>query len=67
VKCPADVKLFADVGATRYVVGRVKASETVQLGPTQGSVRGVAFPDVDVMVADAAKLFVDANEAAKCQ
>lgn len=66
VKCPAEVKLFADVGATRHIVGRVKSGETVQLGPTQGSVRGVAFPDVDVMAADAAKLFVDANEAAKC-
>lgn len=67
VKCSAEVKLLTDVGSKRYIVGRVKSGETVQLGPTQGSVRGVAFPDVDIMVADAAKLFVDANEAAKCQ
>lgn len=67
VKCPTEVKLFADIGATRHLVGRVKASESVQLGPAQGSVRGVAFPDVDVMAADAAKLFVEVNETAKCQ
>ncbi len=67
VKCPSEVKLFADVGGARYVVGRVRSTETVQLGPTQGSVRGVAFPDVDMMAADTAKLFVDANEAGTCK
>lgn len=66
-KCSAELKLYADLGGKRYVVGRVKSGETVQLGPTQGSVRGVAFPEVDVMAADAAKLFVDATEASKCQ
>ena len=67
VKCKSEVKLYADVGGKRHIVGRVKAGEPVQMGPAQGSVRGVAFPDIDVMAADAAKLFLDLNESASCQ
>lgn len=66
-KCSEEIKLYTDVDNKRFLIGRVKANQSIQIGPVQGSVRGVAFPDADVLASDSARLVIDAGDAAKCK